>query len=53
MREKLETLPLMQLRELAKSQGIKNITILRKAELIDMLCAAAEDAKPAPTIAAM
>lgn len=38
MREKLETLPLMQLRELAKSQGIKNITILRKAELIDKLC---------------
>ena len=38
MREKLETLPLMQLRELAKSQGVKNITVLRKAELIDKLC---------------
>lgn len=41
MREKLETLPLMQLRELAKAQGIKNITVLRKAELIDKLCEAA------------
>ena len=38
MRDKLETLPLMQLRELAKSQGIKNITVLRKSELIDKLC---------------
>jgi len=42
MREKLETLPLIQLRELAKSQGIKNITVLRKSELIDKLCEAAE-----------
>ena len=41
MRDKLETLPLTQLRELAKSQGIKNITVLRKAELIDKLCEAA------------
>ena len=50
MRDKLETLPLMQLRELAKSQGIKNITVLRKSELIDKLCEAAEEsaAQPAP-----
>lgn len=41
MREKLATLSLTQLRELAKSQGIRNITILRKAELIDRLCEAA------------
>lgn len=41
MREKLETLSLMQLRDLAKAQGIKNITVLRKAELIDKLCEAA------------
>lgn len=34
MREKLATLPLTQLKELAKSQGIKNISGLRKAELI-------------------
>ena len=38
MREKLETLPLAQLRELAKGQGIKNVSGLRKAELIDRLC---------------
>ena len=42
MREKLATLPLTQLKELAKSQGIKNISGLRKAELIDRLCEAAE-----------
>lgn len=44
MREKLATLPLTQLKELAKSQGIKNISGLRKAELIDRLCEAAENA---------
>ena len=50
MRDKLETLPLMQLRELAKSQGIKNITVLRKSELIDKLCESAGEsaAQPAP-----
>ena len=42
MREKLATLPLTQLKELAKSQGIRNISGLRKAELIDRLCEAAE-----------
>lgn len=53
MRDKLETLPLTQLRELAKSQGIKNITVLRKAELIDKLCEAAGAqgaAEPAPSV---
>ena len=38
MREKLETLPLVQLRELAKSQGIRNVTGLRKSELVEKLC---------------
>ena len=42
MREKLATLPLTQLKELAKSQGIKNISGLRKAELIDRLCETAK-----------
>ena len=42
MREKLATLPLTQLRELAKSQQIKSINTLRKAELIERLC---EEAK--------
>lgn len=45
MREKLATLSLTQLRELAKSQGIRNITILRKAELIDRLCEVAGEAQ--------
>ncbi len=42
MREKLNTLPLTELRELAKAQGIKGSSGLRKAELIDLLCQAAE-----------
>ena len=42
MREKLQTLPLTQLRSLAKSQGIKGSGTLRKAELIEALCKAAE-----------
>ena len=42
MREKLATLPLAQLRELAKGQGIKNVSGLRKSELIDRLCELAE-----------
>ena len=52
MRDKLETLPLMQLRELAKSQGIKNITVLRKSELIDKLCEAAGESASQPAPAA-
>ncbi|MCI8578345.1 MAG: transcription termination factor Rho [Lachnospiraceae bacterium] len=42
MREKLQTLPLTELRAMAKSQGIKGSAGLRKAELIDALCKAAE-----------
>ncbi len=38
MREKLNTLPLLQLRELAKSRGIKGFSTLKKGELIDLLC---------------
>lgn len=34
MREKLQTLPLTQLKELAKAQGIKGVTGMRKADLI-------------------
>ena len=34
MREKLQTLPLTQLRELAKAQGLKGVTTLKKAEII-------------------
>ena len=42
MREKLQTLPLAELKELAKAQGIKGGSTMRKAELIDALCMAAE-----------
>lgn len=42
MREKLQTLPLTQLKELAKAQGIKGVTGMRKADLIDELCCLAE-----------
>lgn len=37
MREKLASLPLAQLRIIGKEQGIKNLSILRKSELIDKL----------------
>ncbi len=42
MREKLNTLPLSQLKEMAKEQGIKGISTLKKAELIDKLCEVAQ-----------
>ena len=45
MREKLATLPLSQLRELAKSQGLKYVSGLRKSELVDRLCEVAEKEK--------
>ena len=38
MREKLQTLPLAELKELAKAQGLKGISTLRKAEIIELLC---------------
>ena len=38
MREKIQTLPLAELKELAKSQGLKGISTLRKAEIIELLC---------------
>ena len=37
MREKLETLSLVQLRDIAKQNGIKKISTLKKDELIDVL----------------
>ncbi|MFR5632615.1 MAG: transcription termination factor Rho [Monoglobales bacterium] len=42
MREKLQTLPLVQLKELAKAQGIEGVTGMRKADLIEELCRLAE-----------
>ena len=43
MREKLQTLPLAELKEMAKNQGIKGISAMRKAEIIALLCKEAEN----------
>jgi len=45
MREKLNTLPLAQLREIAKANGLKGISGLKKAELIDRILVMAEEQK--------
>ena len=37
MREKLESLPLKELREIAKSNGIKSVTTMKKAEVINAI----------------
>ncbi len=42
MKEKLQTLSLAVLRDIAKDKKIKNITVMRKSELIDAIIAAAE-----------
>ena len=38
MREKLQTLPLAELKELAKAQGIKGYSSMRKPDIINILC---------------
>ena len=43
MREKLKTLPLTELKAIAKSQGIKGVSTMRKGDLIEILCAKAEE----------
>lgn len=43
MREKLQTLPLSELKELAKAQGIKGISTMKKSEIIDLLCKKADE----------
>ena len=50
MREKLETVSLVELRKLAKVRGVKKITSLKKSELIDAILATVEeeDTKEAP-----
>lgn len=47
MREKLQTLPLAELKELAKAQGIKGCSSMRKAEIIDLLCEKQEEVSEA------
>ena len=42
MREKLKTLPLATLRDMAKAQGVKGVSGYRKSGLIDILCEEAE-----------
>ena len=37
MREKLQTLSLVQLKEIAKEQGFKGVSNLNKANIIDLL----------------
>lgn len=51
MKEKLQTFPLAQLREMAKSQGIRGSSSMRKADLVDALCEAAEQAEIMRTVA--
>ncbi len=43
MREKLETLPLPELRAIAKAKGMKKISTLKKGELIDLLVQSEEE----------
>ncbi len=43
MREKLETLPLPELRAIAKAKGMKKISTLKKGELIDLLIQSEEE----------
>lgn len=45
MREKLQTLPLSELKELAKTQGIKGTGPMKKSDIIDLLCEKAEESK--------
>lgn len=42
MREKLETLPLTELKELAKARGMKGISTMKKGDLINLLCEEAQ-----------
>lgn len=47
MRAKLETLSLAVLKDFAKDKGIKNISTLKKSELIDAILKVCEDEEPA------
>ena len=59
MREKYESLALVDLRAIAKSRGIKGTTGLKKAELIELMLAedekdkaAGKDVEPKPVLRA-
>lgn len=49
MREKLQTLPLTQLKEIAKSQGMKGLSGMKKSDIIDLLCRHAEETEAQKT----
>ena len=53
MREKLQTLPLTELKEIAKAQGIRGLSSMKKADIIEVLCqrAGAEKAEEQEKIA--
>lgn len=42
MREKLESLPVKELREIAKANGVKSVTIMRKSEIVEAILALQE-----------
>ncbi|MDE6233805.1 MAG: Rho termination factor N-terminal domain-containing protein, partial [Lachnospiraceae bacterium] len=44
MREKLESLPLSEIREIAKGMGIKRVSTVRKGQLIEMILEISESA---------
>ena len=43
MREKLATLPLSELREIARARGIRHVTGVKKADLIDRILELGEE----------
>lgn len=48
MREKYETIALTDLREIAKSRGIKGVSTMKKADIIEAMLAEDEKAKISP-----
>ncbi|MDE7031307.1 MAG: Rho termination factor N-terminal domain-containing protein, partial [Lachnospiraceae bacterium] len=60
MKEKYESLALAELKEIAKARGLKRISGLKKAELIDLMLAedekdkeAGKDVEPKPVLRGM
>lgn len=49
MRGKLQTLPVAELREIAKTQGIKHVSTMKKIDIIEALCTKAEEEKEEKT----
>ncbi len=45
MRERLETLSLVQLKELARQEGYKGISTMKKSDLVDFLLVHVEEKK--------